>query len=344
MKSLTKKILILSSFFLYSLTLFPHPRTLSQNTYHSKTILPFAELHKKVSILGTKPNNVWTYGEFTAWAAVKDGVFAAGFPKLLSYSFLQKMSSFTVSPTEVIVQMAICETTFAIPGLKEGIRFEITESNPAEVLEMIQAGSFYARLRLSSVPKLLSIPKAEKLKKKEKQPKSKNGGGFTDEMLVEREAETEQEDSNNRREKGPLIVHFSDIGKAFKKRGIHPNNTWTYGRFSVDSPYKEGLFIAHEAGLATRRIIEGVITAGIIFPFGERYDNAIFSSSLPHLKIDKKDIIEITKDRPAEVKEIVRAGGLIVRIELAHPPKVEKESSSDGAKDFFAPLIRIFSP
>ncbi|KIE59450.1 hypothetical protein A946_01870 [Methylacidiphilum kamchatkense Kam1] len=344
MKSLTKKILILSSIFLCSLTLFPHPRSLSKQNHHSQTIVPFAELHKKVSILGTKPKNVWTYGKFTAWAPVKDGVFAAGFPKLLSYSFLQKMSSFTVSPTEVIVQMAICETAFDIPGLKEGTRFEIAESNPAEVLEMIQAGSFYARLRLSSVPKILSIPKAEKLEKKEKQPTSRKGAGSTDETLEEGEAETGQEESNNRTEKRPLIVHFSDIGKAFKKRGIHPINTWTYGRFSVDSPYKDGLFIAHEAGLATRRIIEGVITAGIIFPFGERYDSAIFSSSLPHLKIDKKDIIEITKDRPAEVKEIVRAGGLIVRIELAHPPKIEKEGASNGAKDFFAPLIRIFSP
>ncbi|CAI9085899.1 hypothetical protein A7K73_05455 [Candidatus Methylacidiphilum fumarolicum] len=344
MKSLTKKIIILSSIFLYSLILFPHTRTWSQNTHNSKNILPFAELHKKVSILGTKPKNVWTYGVFTAWAPVKDGVFAAGFPKLLSYSFLQKMSAFTVSPTEVIVQMAICETAFAIPGLKEGTRFEITASNPAQVLEMIQAGSFYARLRLSSAPKILSIPKAEKLKKKEKQPKSMNGVGSTEEVFEEGEAETVQKNSNNSIEKGPLIVHFSDIGKAFKKRGIHPNDTWTYGRFSVDSPYKDGLFIAHEAGLATRRIIEGVISAGIIFPFGERYDSAIFSSRLPHLKIDKKDIIEITKDHPAEVKEIVRAGGLIVRIELADPPKVEKEGSSDGAKDFFAPLIRIFSP
>ncbi|ACD83371.1 hypothetical protein [Candidatus Methylacidiphilum infernorum] len=304
--------------------------------YAHEVVIPFSELHKKLSALGTKPRNVWTYGKFTAWEEVQDGVFAASFPKLLSYGIFQKLSAFTVSPTEVIVQIAVCETDIPIPAIKQGTRFEITRTEPAEVLEMIQSNSFYARLRLSASPLILSIPKAEKVKNKKGKPQ--------EQRTLAHEQQFEESSGSGQANDEPLVVHFSDIEKALKKRGPHPQNTWTYGRFSVDSPLQEGLFIAHEAGLATRRIVEGVISAGIIFPFGERYDSAIFISEIPRLKIPKKSVIEISKNQPAAVVEIVQASGLIVRIELDHKPKIEKEGSSDGAKDFFSPLIRAFSP
>ncbi|QSR88794.1 hypothetical protein IT6_00325 [Methylacidiphilum caldifontis] len=331
------KILFLLGFLLGSHCFFS--LAFGSKSFVKEKIIAFSELHKKLTQLGTKPHNVWTYGEFTAWGEVKDGVFAASYPKLLSYGFLQKITPFTVSPMEVIVQIAVCEADFPIPAMKEGMRFEITKSEPAEVIEMIQSNCFYARLRLSAPPRILSIPKAEKVDKKKAKKETR--------QQKEAFANGQIEGSNNPEEQiadQPLVVHFSDIERALKKRGPHPIETWTYGRFSVDSPLKDGLFIAHEAGLATRRIVEGVISAGIIFPFGERYDSAIFVSDIPNLKIPKKSVIEIPKNHPARVEEIVKAGGLIVRIKLENIPKVEQEGSSDGAKDFFSPLIRVFSP
>ncbi|CAB4243917.1 conserved protein of unknown function [Methylacidimicrobium sp. AP8] len=297
-------------------------------------VLPFPELHKKIAKFGNRPRNLWTYGEFTAWGPVREGVFAASFPRLLSYTVLQKISSFSVLPTEPIVQIVICETEFPIPGLQEGRRFAIARDAPAQVLEMLQGRSFYARLRLSAPPEPLW---------------KCNGKEAGAESAAERAEPEESADRRRRPGKAgpanhPILLHFSDIARVWKERGSHPAQTWVYGRFFVDTDAKGGLFIAHEAGLATRRTIEGLLASAAIFPFGERFDTAIFSSHLSGLRIERKAVIEIDKEHPAPVREIVPAGGLLVRLDLEERPKIEPPGGENGAKDFFSPLVRLFSP
>lgn len=317
----------------------------SQARGASKNVeLPFSTLHRKALKLGNRPRHLWTYGEFTSWSPVQEGVFAAGFPKLLSYTLLQKIAPYVVFPTEPIVQIAICETEFPLPGLKQGRRFAITKEEPAEVLEMLQSNCFYARLRLSAPPQPLWKENAEKDSDPSTPPAGKEAG-----FSAER---GERGNMGNRHPakrapappEQPLVLHFADIARAGKQRGRHPSQTWTYGRFFVDSEVENGLFIAHESGLPTRRVVEGLLASAAIFPFGERYDTAIFSSHLRHLRIEKKSVIEIDKSNPACVREIVPAGGLLVRLDLETEPEVEGRGGSHGTRDFFSPVVRLISP
>lgn len=305
-------------------------------------VLPFSTLHRKTAKLGNRPRNLWTCGEFTAWSPVRERVFAAGFPKLVNYTILQKLAPFSVLPTEPLVQIAICEADLPIPGLKEGRRFEITETEPAEVLEMLQGSCFYARLRLSAPPKPLwkgdpeeagAVPAANEGSKGPAAAGGRErGGGRSPGKGAPGSAEP------------PMTLHFADIARAYKKRGTRPARTWTYGRFFVDTDAQDGLFIAHESGLPTRRFVEGLLATAAIFPFGERFDTAIFSSRLPRLRIGKKDVIEIDKEHPALVREIVPAGGLLVRLDLEEEPEIEGPGGSHGTRDFFSPVVRLFSP
>ncbi|MGD9896285.1 MAG: hypothetical protein AB7T14_04280 [Candidatus Methylacidiphilaceae bacterium] len=321
-----------------------------------RIVLPFPTLHRKVSEFGNKPRSLWTYGRFTAWSPVREGVFAAGFPKLLSHTALQKIAPYVVFPTEPLVQIAICETGFPIPGLKEGRDFEIAEDKPAEVLEMLQANCFYVRLRLSAAPKpLWEIKKTEKGDQREAQTARQSEQGTLEEgdegeepASASEGRRTDAEARPPRRNAGewakrPMLLHFADIARAWKKKGSRPARTWTYGRFFVDSDVQNGLFIAHESGLATRRAVEGLLASAVIFPFGERYDTAIFTTRLRHLDIHRKSVIEIDKSHPARVLEIASAGGLLVRLDLEEEPAIEGLGGSHGAGDFFSPVIRLFS-
>jgi hypothetical protein len=270
-------------------------------------------------------------------------VFAASFPRLLSYTVLQKLAPFSVLPTEPIVQITVCETPFPIPGLREGRRFEITQEAPAEVLEMLQGNCFYARLRLSVAPKALwkSDP--------EEAGEAATAKSQDDAPATGRPEQGIRGDRHRGKAKGaspepPMTLHFADIGRAWKERGTRPAQTWVYGRFFIDTDVQNGLFIAHEAGLATRRVVEGLLASAAIFPFGERFDTAIFSSHLSRLHVERKAVIEIDKEHPALVREIVPAGGLLVRLDLESEPEVEGPGGSHGAKDFFSPVVRLFSP
>ncbi len=306
-------------------------------------VLPFADLHRKAAALGTRPRNLWTYGEFTVWSPVREGVFAAGFPRLVSYTILQKLAPFSVLPTEPIVQIAICESKFPIPGLQEGRRFEISGEAPAEVLEMLQGSCFYARLRLSAAPKPLWKNDG---KRTDAETAKQNGESRPTAEGVERERKGERH--RGKTEAGsvepPMLLHFADIARAWKQRGTRPARTWVYGRFFVDTDAQNGLFIAHEAGLPTRRVVEGLLASAAIFPFGERFDTAIVSSHLPRLQIKRKAVIEVDKKHPALVREIVPAGGLLVRLELEEEPEVEGPGGAHGTRDFFSPVVRLFSP
>ncbi|WP_178087592.1 hypothetical protein, partial [Methylacidimicrobium cyclopophantes] len=286
-------------------------------------VLPFSTLHRKTQKLGSKPRHLWTYGEFTAWSPVQEGVFAAAFPKLLSLTVLQKIAPYVVFPTEPIVQIAICEADFPIPGLKQGKRFVITEEEPAEVLEMLQSHCFYARLRLSAPPKLLGKPEEKESGGVKAEAGEEQGAAAGRGKRAEAEGRNPGEKTTERASEKPLVLHFSAIARAWKERGTRPSDTWTYGRFFIDAPPQEGLFIGHESGLATRRIIEGLLASAVVFPFGERYDTAIFSSRFRHLQIERKSVIEIDKRHPARVVEIVPAGGLLVRLDLEAEPQVE---------------------
>lgn len=307
-------------------------------------VLPFSTLHQKTAKFGNRPRNLWTCGEFTAWGRVREGVFAAGFPKLFSYTALQKLAPFSVLPTEPLVQIAICETEFPIPGLKEGRRFEISESEPAEVLEMLQGSCFYARLRLSAAPKPL-------WKEEKEEAGAEAAGGGVESPSADRGRRRSQREGARGKagtvaKEPPMLLHIADIARAYKKQGTRPAQTWTYGRFFVDTDVQNGLFLAHESGLPTRRVVEGLLASAAIFPFGERFDTAIFSSRLRNLPIGKKCVIEIDKEHPARVEEIVPAGGLLVRLDLDYEPVVEgvDAARAHGAKDFFSPVVRLFSP
>ncbi|WP_018291574.1 hypothetical protein [Verrucomicrobium sp. 3C] len=308
-----------------------------------KVVLPFSALHRKASQLGNRPRNLWTHGEFTAWSPAREGVFAASFPRLLSYTVLQKLAPFSVLPTEPIVQITICETPFPIPGLREGRRFEITQEAPAEVLEMLQGNCFYARLRLSAAPKALWKSDKEEAEeataeKSEDEPPATG----RPERGIRGDRHRGQEEGVSA--EPPMTLHFADIARAWKQRGSRPSQTWVYGRFFVDTDVQNGLFTAHEAGLATRRVVEGLLASAAIFPFGERFDTAIFSSHLPGLPIKRKTVIEIDKEHPALAREIVPAGGLLVRLDLKDEPEIEGPGGNHGARDFFSPVVRLFSP
>ncbi|QSR85726.1 hypothetical protein MacB4_00760 [Methylacidimicrobium sp. B4] len=312
--------------------------------YGAKSVvLPFADLHRKVAALGTRPRNLWTYGEFTAWGPVREGVFAAGFPRLVSYTVLQKLAPFSVLPTEPIVQIAICETKFPIAGLREGRRFEISREAPAEVLEMLQGNGFYARIRLLGVPRPL-------WKSDSKEARAASTAKNRGEVSPAEEADRERRGESHRGKAEavsagpPMLLHFADIARVWTQRGTRPARTWVYGRFFVDTDAQNGLFIAHEAGLPTRRVVEGLLASAAIFPFGERFDTAIFSSHLPGFRPKRKAVIEIEKEHPALVREIVPAGGLLVRLDLEEEPEVESSGGGHGARDFFSPVVRLFSP
>ncbi|MDD4933929.1 MAG: hypothetical protein PHO89_10775 [Methylacidiphilaceae bacterium] len=308
-----------------------------------RVVLPFSVLHREASKLGNRPRNLWTHGEFTAWSPLREGVFAAGFPRLLSYTILQKLAPFSVLPTEPVVQIAICESKFRIPGLREGRRFVITEEAPAEVLEILQGNCFYARLRLSAAPKTL-------WKSDQEEPgEAAVAKSADDPPAAGRRERGIRGDRHRGKAEGvsaapPMLLHFADIARAWKKRGTRPAQTWVYGRFFVDTDVQNGLFIAHEAGLPTRRVVEGLLASAAIFPFGERFDTAIFSSHLPQLHIEKKGVMEIDKEHPALVREIVPAGGLLVRLDLEDEPVVEGPGGKHGARDFFSPVVRLISP
>lgn len=305
-------------------------------------VLPFSTLHRKTAKLGNRPRNLWTYGEFTAWSPVQEGVFAAGFPRLLSYTVLQKLAPFSVLPTEPIVQIAVCETKFPILGLREGRRFAIAERAPAEVLEMMQGNCFYARLRLSEAPKPLW--KSDREEAGAESPADRKGDPASARVERARRGDLHRQKAGNRSEEAPMLLHFADIARAWKKRGTRPAKTWVYGRFFVDAEAQDGLFIAHEAGLPTRRMFEGLLASAAIYPFGERFDTAIFSSRLRHLRIERKVVMEIDKEHPALVQEIVPAGGLLVRLDLEEEPEVEGPGGAHGVRDFFSPVVRLFSP
>ncbi|VVM07599.1 hypothetical protein [Methylacidimicrobium tartarophylax] len=308
-----------------------------------QVVLPFSALHSKASQLGNRPRNLWTHGEFTAWGPVREGVFAASFPRLLSYTVLQKLAPFSVLPTEPIVQITICETPFPIPELREGRRFEITEEEPAKVLEMLQGNYFYARLRLSAAPKALWKSDPEEAGDATAE-KSEDDPPATEKPERGIRGDRHLEKANGASPEPPTTLHFADIGRVWKERGTRPARTWVYGRFFVDTDVQNGLFTAHEAGLATRRVVEGLLASAAIFPFGERFDTAIFSSHVPGLQMKRKTVIEIDKEHAALVREIVPAGGLLVRLELKEEPEIEGPGGNHGAKDFFSPVVRLFSP
>ncbi|WP_018290557.1 hypothetical protein [Verrucomicrobium sp. 3C] len=294
-----------------------------------RRVVRFGDLPDLEKKEGPHPRDVWVYGRFTARAALSGGVFLASVNEGINLPDWEENFSIVNNPGDFVFRRVVFRAGLPLPEIRRGTKFVIPRDRPAKLIEVARVDGVIARLVLESAPTIESQDGAGRAAPRPRSPREGSGaGGYPPRR----------------------IVPFRELGSIAKTEGVHPENLWTWGKFSARSNLREGIVSATLAGMETRRALETAITGAATFylPYlayfvlgaEEPVHRIIFRVYQPRM-IRNGDVIEITKESPARVKRIFTAGGILVWLDLDPPVPVaipiELGESGNGGRESAPP-------
>ncbi|MDD4932445.1 MAG: hypothetical protein PHO89_03150 [Methylacidiphilaceae bacterium] len=256
---------------------------------------------------GPHPRDVWVYGRFTARTAVSGGVFLATVNEGINWPDWEENFSVINNPGDFVFRRVVFRAKMPLPEIRRGTKFAISKNQPAKLLEVARVDGVVARLVLETPPMIESQDGAARAAVRRSKAREGDGvSGYPPQR----------------------IVPFRELGSIAKKEGVHPENLWTWGKFSARSNLRDGIVTATPAGLETRRSLELLVSGVATFylPYlligaGEPVHRVIFHACQPRT-IQAGDLIEITNQSPSRVKRIFTTGGVLVWLDLDPPVPV----------------------
>ncbi|QSR84954.1 hypothetical protein [Methylacidimicrobium sp. B4] len=262
----------------------------------SARVVKFVHVPEILEEQGPRPKNVWVYGRFTARGPVSDGLFVASVNEGINWPDWEEHFNLIDNPGNYVFRRVVFSTKSPLPEMRKGTKFMIPKEHPARLVEIDQVDGTIARMVLESPPVIESQVGAG-------QP-VKPGTGAAGKASVG--------------ERPRRLVYFKQLGSIAKVEGSHPANLWTWGNFSARSDLRDGIFTATPAGVESRRVIEWIAGAVLIYPIVEIPSRVIFYTHRPR-KIRNGDRIEITAKHPAQVRRLFESGGVLVWLDLDPP-------------------------
>ena len=255
-------------------------------------VIKFVHLPEILEEQGPRPKNVWVYGRFTARTAVSDGVFLASVNEGINWPDWEEHFNLIDNPGNYVFRRVVFRTDAALPTIRKGTKFSIPKDHPARLVEIDQVDGTIARMVLESPPVIESQIGAGRLVKPQ-DPATK----------------TRAADPPRR------VVYFKQLGSIAKQEGSHPENLWIWGNFSARSNLRDGVVTATPAGVESRRVLEWIVGAALIYPIVEIPSRVIFYVHQPRT-IRNGDRIEVTPKHPARVRRLFETGGILAWIDL----------------------------
>ncbi|WP_018292167.1 hypothetical protein [Verrucomicrobium sp. 3C] len=256
---------------------------------------------------GPRPKNVWIYGRFTARTAVSDGLFLASVNEGINWPDWEENFNLIDNPGNYVFRRVVFQTKSPLPTLRKGTKFSIPKDHPARLVEIDRVDGLITRMVLESPPVI----------------ESQVGAG-------RRVAPKETSETNApSRERPRRVVPFGALAAIAKQEGVHPENLWTWGAFSARSDLREGIFTATPAGVESRRVVEWIAGAVLIYPIVEIPSRVIFYVHRPR-KIRNGDKVVITPKHPAKVNRLFVSSGILVWLDL-DPPQTSSISVRLGS-------------
>ncbi|VVM05615.1 hypothetical protein [Methylacidimicrobium tartarophylax] len=256
---------------------------------------------------GPRPKNVWIYGRFTARTAVSDGLFLASVNEGINWPDWEEHFNLIDNPGNYVFRRVVFQTKNPLPTLRKGTKFAIPKDHPARLVEIDRVDGVITRMVLESPPVI----------------ESQEGAG--------RKVAPQETSATNApaRERPRRVVPLGALAAIAKQEGVHPENLWTWGKFSARSDLREGIFTATPAGVESRRVVEWIAGAVLIYPIVEIPSRVIFYVHQPR-KIRNGDEVVVSPKHPAKVKRLFLAGGLLVWLDL-DPPQTSSISVRLGS-------------
>ncbi|MGD9895976.1 MAG: hypothetical protein AB7T14_02700 [Candidatus Methylacidiphilaceae bacterium] len=252
---------------------------------------------------GPHPKEVWVYGRFTARTAVSGGVFLAAVNEGVNWPDWEENFSVVNNPGDFVFRRVVFRAKMPLPEIRRGTKFAIPKTQPAKLIEVARVDGIIARLALVDAPTIESQDGAAEAVHPSQAREATGLSGYPPQR----------------------IVPFQKLGSIAKKEGVHPENLWTWGKFSARSNLREGVATATPAGLETRRQLELGISglATFYLPYlligaGEPIHRVIFHAYEPRT-IRNGDLIDIPKESPCRVKRIFLTGGVLAWLDLDPP-------------------------
>ncbi|MGD9896575.1 MAG: hypothetical protein AB7T14_05830 [Candidatus Methylacidiphilaceae bacterium] len=185
-------------------------------------------------------------------------------------------------------QRAVFRAKIPLPEIRRGTKVAIPKTQPAKLIEVAKVDGIIALLTLAEVPMIKS-------QKRDVRRSQASEAGTSSGYPPQR------------------LVPFHKLKSIAKKEGVHPQNLWTWGKFSAFSNLREGVVTAMPAGLKTRRTVESLAIG-----WGERLQRVIFHFHEPRA-IRKGALIDVPKENPARVKRIFLSRGVLVWLDVDPP-------------------------
>ncbi|MDD4932252.1 MAG: hypothetical protein PHO89_02145 [Methylacidiphilaceae bacterium] len=260
-------------------------------------VMKFVHLPEIAEEQGPRPKNVWIYGRFTARTAVSDGVFLASVNEGINWPDWEEHFNLIDNPGNYVFRRVVFRTKTPLPTIRKGTKFSIPKDHPARLVEIDRVDGVIARMVLESAPVI----------------ESQEGAG----RLVKAEDNSTKQTSDGK-EPPRRVVYLKQLGSIAKLEGSHPENLWTWGTFSARSDLRDGVFTATPAGVESRRVIEWIAGAVLIYPIVEIPSRIIFYVHRPR-KIRNGDRVVVTPKHPAQVRRLFLAGGVLAWLDLDPP-------------------------
>ncbi len=274
-------------------------------------VIKFVHVSEILEEQGPRPKNVWVYGRFTARGPVSDGLFVASVNEGINWPDWEEHFNLIDNPGNYVFRRVVFWTKSPLPEMRKGTKFMIPKEHPARLVEIDQVDGTIARMVLESPPVIESQIGAGRPVKPEADSAGKTSGG----------------------ERPRRVVYFKQLGSIAKVEGSHPENLWTWGNFSARSDLRDGIFTATPAGVESRRVIEWIAGAVLIYPIVEIPSRVIFYVHRPR-KIRSGERVEVTAKHPAQVRRLFMAGGVLVWLDLDPPNAsgISVKMGSSGGK------------
>ncbi|CAB4243659.1 protein of unknown function [Methylacidimicrobium sp. AP8] len=271
-------------------------------------VTKFVHLPEILQEEGPRPKNVWVYGRFTARGPVTDGFFIASVNEGVNWPDWEEHFNLIDNPGNYVFRRVVFRTKMPLPEIRKGTKFAIPKEHPARLVEIDQVDGTIARMVLEAPPVI----------------ESQTSAG--------RPIKPGNDSRNASADKNPprRVVYFQQLGSIAKVEGPHPKNLWTWGNFSARSDLRDGIFTATPAGVESRRVIEWIVGAILIYPIVEIPARAIFYVHQPR-RIRNGDRIVITPKHPARVRQLFLAGGGVLTWLDLDPPQTSSISVRLGS-------------
>lgn len=251
---------------------------------------------------GPRPKNVWIYGRFTARTPVSDGLFLASVNEGINWPDWEENFNLIDNPGNYVFRRVVFQTKTPLPTIRKGTKFSIPKDHPARLVEIDRVDGVITRMVLESPPIIESQEGAGRRVSPGSDPAPKASAS----------------------ERPRRVVYFNQLGSIARQEGVHPENVWTWGNFSARSDLRDGIVTATPAGVESRRVLEWIAGAVLIYPIVEVPSRAILYVHQPR-RIRNGDRIVITPKHPARVKRLFLAGGVLVWLDLDPPQSSEPQ-------------------